>query len=63
MGISLKAARVNKGLRQVDVANKLKVDRKTVSSWEAGKTMPNAKLIDPLCSLLGVEYDNIKWQQ
>jgi DNA-binding XRE family transcriptional regulator len=63
MQVSLKSARVNKGLRQVDVANALKVDRKTVGSWERGTTMPNAKLIDPLCTLLGVDYDNIKWKQ
>lgn len=62
MLITLKAARTNKGFRQIDIANKLNVDRKTVSSWEQGKTMPNAKLIDPLCSLLGVDYNNIKWK-
>lgn len=62
MQITLKAARINKGLRQTDIARKLKVDRKTVSSWESGKTMPNTKLIDPLCSILGVDYNNIKWR-
>ena len=62
MKITLKAARVNKGLTQANIATALSVNKKTVSSWENGKTMPNTKLIEPLCSLLGVTYDNIKWK-
>ena len=61
MQITIKAARVNKGLKQNDVATAIGVDRKTVGSWESGKTMPNPKHIEPLCKLLGVKYDNIKW--
>ena len=60
--MTLKAARVNKGLTQSDIAHDLGVNKKTVWSWENHKTMPNAKLIQPLCDLLGVTYDNIKWQ-
>lgn len=63
MQITLKSARVNKGLRQEDVANALNVNKKTVGSWELGKTMPNAKIIDSICELLDVEYDNIRWKQ
>ena len=63
MKITLKAARVNKGLKQADIATALDVNKKTVSSWENGKTMPNTKLIEPLCALLGVAYDNIKWHK
>jgi len=60
---TLKAARVNKGLTQNDVSEALGVNKKTVSSWENGKTMPNAKMIEPLCNLLGVKYDDIRWKQ
>lgn len=62
MRISLKSARVNKGFTQENVAKALQVNKKTVSSWENGKTMPNAKMIEPLCALLGVSYDTIKWK-
>ena len=40
MKLTLKAARVNKGLTQEDVAKALNVTKKTVGSWEMGKTMP-----------------------
>lgn len=63
MKITLKAARINKGLTQVDVATALNVNKKTVSSWENGRTMPNTKLIEPLCALLGVTYDTIQWKR
>jgi DNA-binding XRE family transcriptional regulator len=62
MRISLKAARVNKGLTQKDVANALNVTEKTVGAWENKKTMPNVNKIDPLCALLGVKYDDIQWK-
>ncbi len=61
--LTLKAARVNKGMTQSDVSEALGINKKTVSSWENGKTMPNAKMIEPLCNLLGVKYDDIKWKQ
>ena len=62
MRISLKAARVNKRLTQANVAKALNVTKKTVGAWESGKTMPNVNKIDPLCTLLGVKYDDIQWK-
>ena len=62
MRITIKAARVNKGFTQADVAHELKVAKKTVGSWEKGKTMPKLEQIDPLCELLGVKYDDIQWR-
>lgn len=62
MRITIKAARVNKGLTQSDVGRELNVTKKTVGSWEKGKTMPKLELIDPLCNLLGVKYDDIQWR-
>lgn len=57
--ISLKAARVNAGLSQKEVATILNVSNKTINSWENGKTFPDAEKIDALCKLYGVSYDNI----
>lgn len=59
--ITIKSARVNMGLTQEDVAKAVGVTKKTVGSWESGKTLPKLEKIEPLCNLLGVQYDNIKW--
>lgn len=59
--ISLKAARVNAGLTQKEVALHCKVSNKTVCSWENGETFPSAEKIDILCSLYGISYDNINF--
>ncbi len=57
--ISLKAARVNSGFTQRDVAEKLNVTKKTVSSWESGKTMPKLDKIEALCSLYNISFDSL----
>ena len=62
MRISLKAARVNKGLTQQEVGKALGVAKKTVGSWESGKSAPNAEKIDGLCALYGCSYDDIQWK-
>lgn len=57
--ISLKAARVNAGLSQKEVAKALGVSNKTISSWENGDTFPSAKYVDMLCKLYNVVYNDI----
>lgn len=61
MRVTLKAARINKGLTQEDVAKALNVTKKTVGSWEMGKTMPKIDKIEHLCQLFGCNYDDISW--
>lgn len=61
MRVTLKAARINKGLTQEDVAKAVNVTKKTVGSWEKGKTMPKSDKIELLCSLFGCSYDDITW--
>ena len=61
MRVTLKAARINRGLTQEEVAKELNVTKKTVGSWEMGKTMPKIDKIERLCSLLGCRYDDIAW--
>lgn len=51
MKITLKAARVNAGLDQSEVAKKLGVNIATVSSWETGKTNPSLENFRKLCEL------------
>lgn len=51
MKITLKAARVNAGLNQADVANELSVNITTISNWESGKTKPSIENFRKLCEL------------
>lgn len=62
MKFTLKMLRIGKNLKQTDVANTLKVNRKTVSAWERGESLPTVDKIDALCELFGVSYDDIKWK-
>lgn len=62
MRITLKAARINKGLTQNEVAIALNVTKKTVGSWENGKSVPNINKIEMLCELYGRKYDEIQWK-
>jgi DNA-binding XRE family transcriptional regulator len=62
MQLTLKTLRINKGLRQADMAAKLNVNRKTISAWEKGKSLPAVDMIDAICELFGVSYDDIKWK-
>jgi transcriptional regulator with XRE-family HTH domain len=57
--ITLKAARVNTGLTQAAVAEKLKISVGTLKNWESGKTFPKQPQIEALCELYGVTYDNL----
>lgn len=59
--LSLKAARVNKGLLQKEAAKHLKVSNKTLSNWENGTTFPKPKQIDAICVLYGVNYNDLSF--
>lgn len=49
--ISLKAARVNAGLTQEDVARFLHKNKQTIVNWENGKTAPDVASFRSLCNL------------
>ena len=57
--ITLKAARVNANLSQMEAAKMLKIAPSTLRNWESGKTFPRQDQIVALCQLYGVAYDNI----
>lgn len=61
MRITIKAARINKGLKQSDVAKALNVTQKTVGSWEQYRTKPSIDKVEQLCELFGTDYDHIVW--
>lgn len=57
--ISLAAARVNAGLTQVEVANDLRISKKTLINWEKGKARPSFATIRTLSNLYKMPVDNI----
>lgn len=62
MKITLRAARVNAGLDQADVARELGVNIATVSSWETGKTQPSLENFHKLCQLYNWPEDQIRME-
>lgn len=59
--ITLKAARVNADIKQIDAAKALGVQPATLRNWEAGKTYPNGEQCDRICKLYGIKWDNLKF--
>lgn len=59
--ISLASARVNVGLTQSEVAEKMHVSNRTVVSWEKGETSPTVTQADVLYDLFKRPKDSIKF--
>lgn len=63
-GKSLRKRRIEKGLSQSDIANRISINRSSYCSWESGRAKPNHKNLTVLASILDVpvtyfesEYD------
>lgn len=59
--MSMKAARIDRGMTQEEFASALNVTKKTVGSWENGKTKPKLDKIEAICNVLERPYDSIRW--
>lgn len=59
MGMTLKAARVNRGLNQEEAAKLIGVSKTTVCSWETYKTYPTVEQLPLIERAYGVKYDDI----
>lgn len=57
--ITLTAARVNAGLTQEELAEKLGVSRQSVILWETGKRAIRPAMLYALCHLTGFSEDDI----
>lgn len=57
--ISLKAARVNKGLTQKQASCAVGINKSTLMKWEQGKTSPDGIKLIALCKLYGVSLNHI----
>ena len=51
--------RREKGLTQMELADKLGVTDKAVSKWENGRCMPDLSLIKPLCDILDISINEL----
>lgn len=49
--------RIDRDLRQIDVANATGIDQKTLSNYETGKTNPDSYAIIKLADFFGVTTD------
>ena len=63
MAISIKAARVNAGLTQTEVAERVGKTKNTIASYEAYTTKPDIETAQTMAALFGMSVDDINWTQ
>ena len=61
MAISIKAARVNAGYTQEEVAKALKKSKNTIVSYEAYTTSPDINVAKAMAKLFEMPVDDIIW--
>ena len=61
MSITLKAARVNKQMTQIEAAEKLGIAVDTLRQYESGKTFPDVPMIRKIEDLYCVSYNDINF--
>lgn len=54
---NIRAVRLDKGIKQVEVASYLKIDKSNYSKYELGKLEPNIYMLISLSKLYGVSVD------
>ena len=61
MAISIKAARVNAGLTQTEVGNRVNKSKNTIVSYEAYESKPDIETALAMAALFGMSVDDIRW--
>ena len=59
IGKFIAACRKEKGLTQMQLAEKLNITNRAVSKWETGKSMPDVSLMLDLCDILGINVNEL----
>ena len=59
VGRFIRELRIERGLKQREVADQLGVADKTVSKWECGNGLPEVTLMMPLCTILGISVNEL----
>ena len=57
--MNLKKFRMSNNLTQKGLAEKLKVERTTVTMWENGYSMPNIQTLKKIAEILGCSVDDL----
>lgn len=57
--LCVKKYRTQNGLRQIDVANAINVDRSTVAKWEIGEAFPRVSILPELAKVLNCTVDEL----
>lgn len=63
MAITIKAARVNAGYTQEEVAKALKKSKNTIVSYEAYTSSPDINVAMSMAELFGMSVDDIIWSK
>lgn len=63
MAVSIKAARVNAGLTQEEVAKALKKSKNTIVSYEAYTSSPDINVAIAMAELFGMSLGDIVWNK
>ena len=58
----LKIARIERDMKQEDLAKAVGVTRQTIGLIEAGKYNPSLKICLSICKALGKKLDDIFWE-
>lgn len=60
---AMKQARAEKGLSQLELADKLGVSRQTINAIEKGDYNPTIKLCIGICRVLGLTLNDLFWEE
>ncbi len=63
MAITIKAARVNAGFTQTDVAEYVGKSKNTIASYESYVTIPDINVAQAMAEMFGMTLDEIIWTQ
>lgn len=61
MGITLKSARINKGLGQIEAAKLIGISKDTLSNYERGETYPDIPVLKRIEEVYEIKYDDINF--
>lgn len=59
IGTFISTCRKDKGLTQMQLAEKLNITNRAVSKWETGKSVPDASIMLDLCEILDISVNEL----
>lgn len=62
MTMTLRAARINRGLSREEAAERIGVSASTIGNYERGTSFPNVPVLRRIEEVYGVAYENLVFQ-